>query len=212
MDNNIDKFIDWDKFEASSDASKRMQGVNKDILSQEVELWEKQLKILEPLDYNSISKEINSWDISIPDITNFENIAVAYSKLVNYKLRVSILLSNAKAWRDTAADACKYIEELAQGAFTGTGADKKSNALHVIQPFIHLKVQASRIENYLDKIHSSILFCATQLDLLIKEKQSRAKLNSKLGLEGEYLMSQSSDTKYIEEDENGELWTTVSKK
>ena len=48
-----------------------MQGVNKDILSQEVELWEKQLKILEPLDYNSISKEINSWDISIPDITNF---------------------------------------------------------------------------------------------------------------------------------------------
>lgn len=213
MANNIEKFIDWDKFEATSEISKRTNGVTKGVVEQEVELWEKQLQILEPLDYQKIFKETESWDISIPhfDSLTFENIASTYSKLVNYKLRASVLLAASKTWRETAETACKYLEELSQGAFTGTGADKKSNAMHVIQPFVHLKIQASRIENYLNTIHSSILFCATQLDLLIKEKQSRAKFNSKLALEGEYILSNSSDAKIVEEDENGETWTTIQK-
>jgi hypothetical protein len=178
--------------------------------------------MLSILDYPKIVKEIDSWIIEIPDVNalTLQNIAACYSRLVAYKLRVSSLLAEAKSWKETADTACKYLEDLSQGAFTGTGVEKKANAMNVIQPFVHLKVQASRIENYLDKIHSSILFCATQLDLLIKEKQSRAKLNNRLAHEGEFY---SSDSQYSqdsnennsfykeEQEEDGETWTTVKK-
>ncbi len=218
-DNNkisIENFIDWDYFEATSNASKRINGVTKEAVLQEVELWEKQIQILESLDYKKICQEIDTWQIEVPSVASltFENIAATYSRLVSYKLRISYWLSIAKTWRDTADTACKYLEDLAPGAYTGTAVDKKANAMYIIQPFVHLRVQASRIENYLDKMHSVILFCATQLDLLIKEKQSQAKLNLKLANEGEYYSAQNLNTLEVSQvsEENGEQWMTFGKK
>jgi len=124
-------------------------------------------------------------------------------------VRVSKLWADAKAWREVCETAVKYIEELSQGAFTGTAVEKKANASHIVQPFVHLRVQTSRIENYLDKIHSSITFCAQQLDLLLKERQSRAKLNFRLGMEGEQILTETSQEELVEE--NGEVWKPVRK-
>ena len=60
---------------------------------------------------------------------------------------------------------------------------------------------------------ASIMFCAQQIDLLIKEKQSIAKLNFKLGQEGELVIS--NQTSYNEEEEvieeDGEIWTPIQK-
>lgn len=213
--NFIDKFLDWEKFDATSQISKRINGVTKEAVIDEVTIWEKTIKTMIPLDYQEIHKEISSWDISVPSAhaLTYENIAATYARLVSYKLRVSNLLSAAKAWRDTAETGMKYVEELAQGAFTGTAVEKKANAAYVVQPFVHLKVHASRLENYLEKIHSSIMFCAQQIDLLIKEKQSIAKLNFKLGQEGELVIS--NQTSYNEEEEvieeDGEIWTPIQK-
>jgi hypothetical protein len=178
----IDQLINWEKFDAFANASERMNGVTNDIVLLEVELWQKQLELLTPLDHKMIRAEIDSWDIGIPsqDELNFKNVAQTYSKLVNYKIRISAWLSDAKAWKDVCDSAVRYIEELAMGAFSGSVAEKKSNALLVVQPFVHLKVETSRLENYLDKLHSTIVFSAQQLDLLLKERQSRAKLNLKL--------------------------------
>jgi hypothetical protein len=57
------------------------------------------------------------------------------------------------------------------------------------------------------------MFCAQQIDLLIKEKQSIAKLNFKLGQEGELVIS--NQTSYNEEEEvieeDGEIWTPIQK-
>jgi len=213
--NFIEKFIDWDKFDATSQISNRINGVTKEAVIDEVKIWEQSIKNMIPLDHKAIHAEIAAWDISVPHVNSltYENIATTYAKLVSYKLRVSVLIAQAKAWRDTAETAMKYIEELAQGAFTGTSVEKKANAALVVQPFVHLKVQTSRLENYLEKIHSTIIFCAQQIDLLIKEKQSRAKLNFKLGQDGEQFIT---DQPSFEEDdaiieENGEVWTPIGK-
>lgn len=209
-DTFIEQLIDWSAFDASSQISKRTGGVTLDIVEQEVKLWELQLKLLEPMNYDKVFKEIDAWDISVPPrhALTQENIASTYTKLVSYKVRISKLWADAKAWRDTCETAIKFIEELSMGAFTGAVADKKSNAAHVIQPFVHLKVQTLRLENFLEKIHSSIIFSATQLDLLLKERQSRAKLNFKLGLEGD------ADSSKIEDEQNddGDSWNIVRKK
>lgn len=208
----IEQFIDWDKFDATSNISQRLQGVTLEVIEEEVELWQKQIELLTPLNYENIIREIADWDISVPRVhaLTLENIASNYSRLVAYKLRASDLLAQAKTWRETCETACKYLEELSQGAFSGTGAVKAANAMHVIQPFIHLKISASRVENYLDKIHHSIMFAATQLDLLVKEKQSQAKFNAKLGLEGEQINSNTPSTS--ETDDNGDVWVSLKKR
>jgi hypothetical protein len=211
MDENnfIEQLIDWEKFDASSQISRRTNGVTKEHIELEVKLWEQQLSLLNPLDYDKVMKEIDGWDISVPSTHALtqENIAATYARLVAYKLRISKLWSDARAWRETCETAAKYIEEISQGAFTGTGVEKKANAAHVVQPFIHLKVQTSRLENYLEKIHSSITFCAQQLDLLLKERQSRAKLNHRLGMEGEYSTPEPSEV----QDDDGEGWQPIQK-
>lgn len=207
----IEQFIDWDKFDAASNMSKRLNGVTAETIEAEVELWQAQIELLEPLDYQAIVSEIKDWDISIPPVHAliFENIAATYARLVAYKLRCSILLAQAKTWRETCDSACKFLEELSPGAFSGTGVVKASHAMNVIQPFVHLRSSCARVENYLEKIHHSIIFAATQLDLLIKEKQSQAKFNSKLAREGEHVIM---NENLSNEDENGDVWIPISKR
>jgi len=149
MDENnfIEQIIDWEKFDASSQISQRINGVTKEHIEMEVRLWEKQLSLLDPLEYKKVMKEIDAWDISVPSTHALtqENIASTYARLVAYKVRVSKLWADARAWREVCESAVKFIEELAQGAFTGTAAEKKANASHVVQPFVHLKVQLSSL-------------------------------------------------------------------
>lgn len=189
MNEFIESLIDWDKFDATSDVDKRVNNITEENLKLEVELWEKQLKMLAPLDYQKIKSEISGWDISIPSSLDFDSIAGTYARLVMYKNRISTLWADAKMWRETCEEAIDYLEDLSPGAFPGTGADKKSRATYVVKPFVHLKSQTQRLENYLEKMHGCVMFCATQLDLLIKEKQSKAKLNHRLAHEGEAHMS-----------------------
>ena len=212
MSEFLESIIDWEKFDASSKISQRLNGVSKESVELEVQIWEKQLKLLPKLNYQEINDEVGEWQIEMPSSLTFENIAITYTRLVNYKTRVSKLLADAKAWRETAESAAKYLEDLAQGAFTGTGVDKKANALFVAQPFVHLKIQASRLENYLNQVHGSIMFCASQLDLLIKEKQSRAKLNLKLSHQGEGLIADMQDNSSEILEENGEIFYQIKPK
>jgi hypothetical protein len=209
MENFIESIIDWSKFDASVNVSLRTGGVTKEYVEEEVKLWQKQIELLEPLDFKKIKQEVGEWDISIPNLTNFETIASKYTLLVSYKVRISQLLAESRSWTETCDAAIKFIEDLAPGAFTGTAPDKKSNAKHIVQPFVHLRTDACRLENYLDKMHSSIIFCAQQLDLLIKEKQSRAKLNLKLSHEGEMQLA----SKSMQTDEEGTVFSfSASKK
>lgn len=212
-DNFIEQLIDWEKFDASSQVSRRINGVTKEHIEIEVKLWEQQLSLLNPLNHDKVMKEIDEWDISVPanHALTQENIASTYARLVSYKVRISKLWADARSWREMCEHAAKYLEEIAQGAFTGTGVEKKANAAHVVQPFVHLKVQTSRLENYLEKIHSSITFCALQLDLLLKERQSRAKLNHRLGMEGEASSFDSPQGEQPDEVSDGEDWTPIRK-
>lgn len=205
MEDFIEQMTHWNKFDASSNVTERVSGVSKSTIEKEVKLWEQQLGFLTPLNYKSIRDDIDTWDISVPDSLTFENIASAYARLVSYKLNISIYWSDARSWRETCETACKFLEELAPGAFTGTGPDKKANAMNVIQPFVHLRVEASRLENYLDKMHSSIVFCAAQLDLMIKERQSRAKFNHRLAHEGEVGLIANSNQDFNSQNEAEEI-------
>lgn len=219
----IESIIDWDKFDASSQISKRMDGVTKEHIEAEVDLWEQQLSLLTPLNFQAIKEEINDWDIGIPVSAsiNMQSLASIYAKLVAYKHRISYLIAEAKAWDNTCESAIDYIKDLAQGAYSGTAADKKSNAMHIVQPFVHLLAQTSRVLNYLEKIHSSVMFCAQQLDLLLKERQSQAKLNYKFGLTGEEgltapteeqsMFPSQEDEEVFPSKEDGELFTEIKK-
>lgn len=191
MQDLIEGIINWDKFEASSTMSTRLGGITKELLEVEVELWEKQLQMLEPLDSVAIKKEIAAWDFSIPKKgLNFDLVAATYARVVGYKTRVGFLLSDAMDWNETCDSAIDYIKDIAQGAFPGTAVDKKANAMHVCQPFIHLRNQTKSLVNYLEKVNGSVNFTATHLDLLLKERQSQNKLNFRLGHEGETALAE----------------------
>lgn len=207
----IENIIDWEKFDAVSNLDQRLGGVSKESVKMEVELWQKQIQLLEPLNYKAIKKEVGAWVIEIPQTLAYQDIATTYARLVAYKLRISDLLAEAKSWSETTETAIKFLSDYSQGAFSGTGVDKKANANNVVQPFVHLNAEVSRVENYLTQMHQSIIFCSDQLDLLLKERQSRAKVNMKLGHDGEAeLLDSIEDKKETEIDEEG--WATVPKK
>jgi hypothetical protein len=217
MENFVDSIIDWEKFDAASDLSERMKGVSEESLKLEVELWQKQIEILEPMNYDVIKKEIEEWDIGVNKHNlTFEYIAGNYSRLVAYKYRVSMLLALAKQWTETCKNAIDTIEDLAcgvplQGQKT-TATMQKAYAKNISKTFIHLKNTTSKVENYLFQVNSSIEFCAKQLDLLIKEKQSQAKLNYRLVQEGEGYNAKSYQEPVQEEEsieENGETFVLI---
>lgn len=216
----IEGLIDWDKFDATHNFSDRINGVTKEVIEVETEIWNKQIELLSPLDYDAIRKEIYQWDFTVPDVdsVSFDVIASLYSRLINYKIRIAFLLSEAKTWEETCESACKYLTELSQGAFPGTGPVKKSNALHVIQPFIHLLSSVSRVSNFLFEINSAISFSASQINSLLIERQSRAKLNHKLAhdydmenIENDKNNHEIDKNKVIEVDEDGYEFYKISK-
>jgi hypothetical protein len=210
MQEFIDSIIDWEKFDATTNISKRLNGVTKEHLEMEVSIWNKQLQMLETLNYEEVKKEIMAWEIAMPSSLSEESLYSTYSRLINYKTRLGYLMALARAWKETCESAIKYIEDLAPGAFTGTGPDKKANAMHVIQPFVHLRNQTARTDNFLIQMHNSVLFCANQIDLVIKERQSRAKLNYKLGHAGEdFISSGALEQQEINIEEDGEIFQTV---
>ena len=202
MDNSNNFLENWSEFDATSNLNQRINGVTKDLILDEVKLWEEQLKMLRPVDYQSIKTEIDEWIIEIPRKNlNYDNISMTYARLVSYKHRTSQLMALVKSWDDTCEAAIDFLKDLCHSAFTGTAADKKSNATYVIQPFVHLKNQTARVLNYLDKMDRSVVFCSQQLDLLLKERQSQSKLNYKLGHSGENSLTESAMPKeVIEED------------
>lgn len=201
MSDFIESIIDWEKFDATVDLSIRTKTVTKELIEQEVELWQKHLTLLNPLDVKKVKSEVNSWDISAPNVHNFDEVAATYSKLMSYKIRISQLLSDVNDWTNTCDDAIKHLEDLAPGAYSGTAADKKSSAKNIVLPFVHLRNKTYSLQNFLDKMHSSILFCAQQLDYLIKEKQSRAKMNLKLSHEGDLTLANQ-----VTETEDGQIF------
>ena len=115
----------------------------------------------------------------------------------------------SKARKETCENAIKYLEDLAPGAFPGTGDVKKAQAAMVKQPFVHLKNQVSRADNFITQIHNSVIFCANQIDLVIKERQSRAKFNYKLGHSGEELFSSQGREEEVNIEEDGEIFQPV---
>lgn len=216
-DDLIASIVDWDKFDAKKGLPERINGVSREMLEDEVELWNKQLSLLDPLDYKKVKEEIESWEIGIPhrNLLNFDNIATTYTRLISYKYRISYLLAVAKAWDDTCKSAIDFIGDLAPGAYPGVAAVKKANASAIMQPFVHLRNKTSSLLNYLDKMHSSIVFCAAQLDLLLKERQSQAKVNHKLGHTGELRLNDAPDEKTEESDgtyiDGDEIYEPVKK-
>jgi len=207
-DKLIESFIDWNKFDANYKIYERTGGITKEQIEWEVDLWQRHLKLFPVMNYDEIADEVNSWDLSLPTFFNFEEVAKTYARNANYKLRVAKLLSQVKNWTETCETACKYLEELSLGAFTGTANDKKSCAKLIIKPFVHLKVQTLRIENLLKEINGCITFNTDRINSILIQKQSEAKLNYKLMQDGE---SSYYDANEAIEDED-DIFLPVNKK
>lgn len=212
MENNklIESFTDWSKFDANYEIYERTGGVTKEHIEMEVDLFDKQLKLLKPLNYNEIFSEIQSWDLSLPKVFNSNELSKVYSRNAQYKLRVSYLLAQAKDWCEICETACKYLEELSLGAFTGTANDKKSSSKLIIKPFVHLKLHTSRIENLLKEINNCITFNTDRINAIVIQKQSEAKLNYKLIQDGEYISNSVYEDDSVEDDED--IFLPVPKK
>lgn len=203
MNKTIEGLIDWDKFEASSDLSNKLGGMTPEHLEKEIEIFESLFKLLEPIDFKKVKKEIADWKIEIPNrhSLTFENIAKSYSDLSNYRYRISQLVAEATAWDRTCKDAVDTIKKIALPVFTaGTDKVKEANAALIAAPFVHLKTQTEKVYNYLIQIQASIDTNLKSLDLILKERQSQSKLNHRLGHIGEGVYSETNDFEDVDED------------
>jgi hypothetical protein len=204
----IESINDWSKFVGTDNLSAKLTGITKENVEEEILRWQKHIEILPPINYKNVFDEVDSWELGIPRDFSFETLAKTYARNCNYRLRIGKYISITKAWSLVCQEACDSIEDVAVAAFSGTAADKKAQAKYLILPFLHLKTEISRLENFLKEMNYTIIMISDKINHLVIEKQSQAKLNYKLLQDGESSFSTLDEV--IEEDD--EIFLPVTKK
>ena len=168
------------------DIVKRLQGITEESFALEVEMWQAHLNVLPNFDEYKIRTECNQWDISIPqrDDFNFDNLYEAYFKQVQYRNRLTEIISVVYAHHELLSSAQKSLKEMAVRLANGPKHDKDAIATLTVQPFTMAMAVAKRCLVYLESVQKNIEFTAMQLDRLMRERQNLARINQQMSNEG----------------------------
>jgi len=167
--------------------TQRAKGVTEEGFTQEVQLYQDALNMLPQYNEYEIRKEISYWEFNIPDKNDFDisSHAASYSMQIQYKTRLSEIYSVVFAHYEFLSSAQKNLKEMAVKIASGSNKhDKDGIASFTVSPFSIAASHAKRLLSYLDSVTKNIDFAASQMDRLMREHQSLARINQNFHNEG----------------------------
>ena len=178
--------FDYSHESFAPDIVKRLQGITEESFCEEVKLWQQHINILPNYNEYEIRKECSAWDINIPkrDDFDFDNLYEAYYKQVQYRNRLTEIISIVFAHHELLSGAQKSLKEMAVRLANGPKHDKDAIATATVQPFTLAAAAAKRCLVYLEAVQKNIEFTAIQLDRLMRERQNLARINQSMANEG----------------------------
>lgn len=190
------EYMPWNDPDFAKKIVDRLRGVTEESFASEVELWQQQINLLPHYNELDLRNEIRSWDISIPskDTFDFESYAIAYSKQVQYRVRLTELMSVVFAHNEMLSQAHKTLLAMAVKLSNGPKHDKDANATFTVHPFLVASTHAKRLMTYLENVLKNIDFAASQMDRMLREHQALSRINQTMNSEG---MSYMANKDYI---------------
>jgi hypothetical protein len=178
--------VSWKDPNFSKDLVSRLKGVTEDSFAKEVQIWQDAISLLPFYDEIEIRKEIRQWDISIPskDEYEFESFSAAYALQVQYRNRLTEIISVVYAHYEMISQAHKNLREMAIKLSTGTAKDKDANAAFTVHPFVIPMTNSKRLLTYLEQYLKNIEFAASQMDRILREHQALSRINQSFNSEG----------------------------
>jgi len=177
--------VSWQDPNFAKEIVGRLRGVTEESFAKEVALWQENISMLPMFDELEIRKEIREWDMSIPNNGfNFEDFAMAYSLQVQYRNRLTEMISVVHAHYELISQAHKTLKEMAVRLATGTAVDKNGNATFTVHPILFPASHSKRLLDYLNNILKNIDFSAAQMDRLLREHQALSRINQTANNEG----------------------------
>jgi hypothetical protein len=170
----------------SKNIIERIKGVTESGFAKEVDNWQEAIQSLPDYDELEIRKEIKSWNIGIPnkDDFDFDSYAMFYSLQVQYRNRITEIISVVFAHHEMLSQAQKTLKDIAARLANGTAVDKNAIATFTVQPFSIACTHARRLLSYLESVLKNIDFAASQMDRMLREHQALARINSNFNSEG----------------------------
>jgi hypothetical protein len=178
--------VSWQDPNFSKDLVSRLKGVTEESFAKEVQNWQDAISVLPFYDEIEIRKEIRQWDIAIPskDEYEFESFSASYALQVQYRNRLTEIMSVVYAHYEMISQAHKNLREMAIKLSTGTAKDKEASAAFTVHPFVIPMTNSKRLLSYLEHYLKNIEFAATQMDRILREHQALSRINQSFNTEG----------------------------
>ena len=178
--------VSWKDPNFSKDLVSRLKGVTEESFAKEVQIWQDAISLLPYYDEIEIRTEIRQWDISIPskDSYEFESFSASYALQVQYRNRLTEIMSVVFAHYEMISQAHKNLREMAIKLSTGTAKDKDANAAFTVHPFVIPMTNSKRLLTYLEQYLKNIEFAASQMDRILREHQALSRINQSFNAEG----------------------------
>jgi hypothetical protein len=178
--------VSWQDPNFSKDLVSRLKGVTEESFAKEVQNWQDAISVLPFYDEIEIRNEIRQWDIAIPskDEYEFESFSASYALQVQYRNRLTEIMSVVYAHYEMISQAHKNLREMAIKLSTGTAKDKEASAAFTVHPFVIPMTNSKRLLTYLEHYLKNIEFAATQMDRILREHQALSRINQSFNTEG----------------------------
>jgi hypothetical protein len=178
--------VSWQDPNFSKDLVSRLKGVTEESFAKEVQNWQDAISVLPFYDEIEIRNEIRQWDIAIPskDEYEFESFSASYALQVQYRNRLTEIMSVVYAHYEMISQAHKNLREMAIKLSTGTAKDKEASAAFTVHPFVIPMTNSKRLLTYLEHYLKNIEFAATQMDRILREHQALSRINQSFNSEG----------------------------
>ena len=178
--------VSWKDPNFSKDLVSRLKGVTEESFAKEVQIWQDAIGLLPYYDEIEIRNEVRQWDISIPskDSYEFESFSASYALQVQYRNRLTEIMSVVFAHYEMISQAHKNLREMAIKLSTGTAKDKDANAAFTVHPFVIPMTNSKRLLTYLEQYLKNIEFAASQMDRILREHQALSRINQSFNSEG----------------------------
>jgi len=178
--------VSWQDPNFAKEIVGRLRGVTEESFAKEVALWQQSINMLPHYDEIAIRNEIRNWDMSIPNNGfDFQDFALAYSLQVQYRNRLTEMISIVHAHYEMISQAEKTLKMISIKLCTGTAKDKESVATYAVHPFTIPATEAKRLLTYLDSVLKNIDFASIQMDRLLREHQALSRINNAFVNEGQ---------------------------
>jgi hypothetical protein len=184
----VSSVIDWKKVDFRRRVTARIK-TGPTVKSFEAELveWQSLLHSLPSFDENEFMDEISNWDLNIPskeDFT-FDPLLETYARLVAYRTRLTFLYDLIYRHYEALSEAQKSLKSVAIKLATGAKHDKEAYATHAVLPFTQGLAKINRLKAVTEQVFKNIEFAAAQMERLMRERQSLARINQGYAAEGQ---------------------------